>query len=313
MKFEIPLTETQQYVLRNVTVFSGLPLHFSQDDLKNNHDYYTELPESILPSWKLQLQKRKQKLDTLSERNKLEINAFYAEHTDLYEQCSVGRNRGDAAIAFRDALSPDARREHERLSEENARIFEEHQKISHGEASIYRRHSSKLLGIIGIASYLDDAPDYPELEFYNWRIIPRENFEAVHVAVISGIFSKEITPQDKDILRYIDNKSSARPQNKRSPSFSVVDVAVGLNLTEIPSVQERLYRLTGLLCHLYVPKDFKKREIYPEKRIINTPPRISPEPILRYPNIKKPTISEYYDRWFIPRARKTAIKEVLKA
>lgn len=292
MRFEIPLTETQRYVLRITTGFSGLPLHFSQRDLEENKDSYRELSDSELPAWKRELQAKRKELDQQQEQIKNEINTFYAQRMNLYNECAEGKNRGDAAIAFRNALSAEDHREHEKLFEENYRIYEECEKISHKKVSICRRHSSKLLGIPGVATYVDEVPDCPWFfEFYTRRVIPRENCDAAQRAAASGVFSKEITSQDKDILRYVYERSGIHPelnlQKRRCPpTFSVATVALAFNCTDIVSVEESIYRLSGLLCHLYLPRNFEESE-------------------------RQRTITEYCDHWFIPRIRRQLVREVL--
>ena len=289
MNFKIPLTETQRYALRTTCGFDGLPDPFRQEDFMRPGTLQEVIPESEMPAWKKELQKREQALNIEQEQLKHEINAFYTTHETLYNSCSKGKNRGEAAIAFRDALPRDDFLEHQRLLGENVRIYEEHEKITHKENTIYRRHSSKLLGIIGIAISLYDTPDSSGIEFYTQRIIPPENISVAREAVVSSVFSKEIMPYDMYLLRHIEAVAipplKTPRKNKHQSTFSTVQLAFSLNHTNIDRIQESLHRLTGLLCHLYVPRDYEMA--YHEG-----------------------TITEYHHRWFIPQARKALIKEL---
>lgn len=287
MKFEIPVTETQKYVLKTTTGFRGLPLILSERDILFNKDRYIELPEAELPSWKLSLLKRRREVEELQMQNLKEIQNFFEARRPLYDKSSIGRNRGEAVLAFRSELSLDERTELDKLHEENWKLFKEKEKIAFREEIVYKRQYSKLIGIVGLARIIDDDPYTPE--DYCQRIIPPENLLAVRAVVNSDIFSKDITEEDRRVLAYID-KETQRVNNSKiirhNPTFSVSHVSLALGITDIESVQESLYRLTGLLCHLYLPQHpayFSSGE----------------------------TTSIYLDKWFIPRKRMPLVQEVL--
>ena len=70
MKFEIPLTETQRYVLKTTAGFSGLPHSFSQVDLKKSKDDNREIPELELPVWKRKIQKRRRRYGCARDKSR---------------------------------------------------------------------------------------------------------------------------------------------------------------------------------------------------------------------------------------------------
>lgn len=287
MRFEIPLSETQRYVLRTATGFTGLPSPFSQDDLKKNRDDRRDLTESEVPAWARKLREKRKELDRLVEQNLEDINQFYSARWELYEKCSNNRDRGEAALAFYNALSTEDREQRDTLFGENSWIFQEQENISLKEGSIYRKSSSKMLGILGIAIYVDNAPDYPGMEFYKRRIIPSENSQAVQSAVISGMFSKDLDDQAIHILKYIDSQALRVKGQRQRPTYAVVRAGLDLGISDIESVQKSFYDLSGLLCHLYVPKDYEEAD-------------------------RAGTIDNYHHRWFIPSARQRQIKEILQ-
>ena len=287
MKFEIPLTETQRYVLKTTAGFSGLPHSFSQVDLKKSKDDNREIPELELPAWKREIQKRRQELDRLSEINLKNIEAFYTARIDLYNQCSEGKNWGEAAIAFRDALSPEDREKHERMFAESYKISEKQEKISRKSRAIYRKHTSKLLGIMGVAQFIMDSDGNMSSEIHTLRIIPPENIDSVKLAIESGIFSKELTSQDIEILNYINSSYNLNTRESYPETVSVTGISINLDLTDVNSVQGSFNRLSGLLCHLYIPKDY-------------------------WVSYDRGIISTYCDRWFIPQARRSLIERICK-
>ncbi|MDO8563981.1 MAG: hypothetical protein Q7R87_03150 [Nanoarchaeota archaeon] len=289
MRIEIPITQEQKYILRTTCGFNGLPLTFSQSDLDRSEIDERKISESDFPDWKRSFLKRKQELDRLNEENSRKLSSFYSERKNLYDSCSVGKNRGEAAFAFRKALPEKELRELEGLFKENLDIFREQERNFWKEHRKYKIQSSKLLGIIGLAEGIMDARTAEIFvpEFYNLRIIPRENLQAAHASVSSGVFTKELNPQDLDILRYIHEKSSFHNGKTHAPSFPVIQVALDMDLSDMPSVQDSFSRLSGLLCHIYLPRDLA--DAY-----------------------RKETVAEYNDKWFIPRARQALIKEVLR-
>ncbi|MEK6888591.1 MAG: hypothetical protein AABW80_00620 [Nanoarchaeota archaeon] len=283
MKFEIPLTENQRYALRITAGFNGLPLGFTQRNLKEARIDDATIPNTELPVWKREFREQDRILEEKSRDNITQLTNFYKKHSHLYAQCIAGRNRDDAIIAFKEALSLNELQELERLNQKGMSIFEEQEMIRHKEVARYQRHSSKLLGIIGIAKVVDDVQEGMLPETYNSRLIPPENLEAVKAGVSSGFFVKDIASQDREILRHIYIKYWGGSPS----SFSLVQTALEMNLTDISSVQESIYRLSGLICHLYLPKSL--RESFTHGKVL-----------------------DYNDKWFIPKARIGLVKEVLR-
>ena len=186
---------------------------------------------------------------------------------------------------FRRQLEGGDKKYFERLREEDLEVYEWSSEIAKREDDRAYRTLKGLYGIIGILQGRGVENSY----YYKGFLIPRENVGAVQEGVETGKFVKELEVGDLDFLGFILRRTREIRGGKtkgHNPRFSVPRIARECDIDE-GEIRERMYRLTGVLCHTYGPQ--------------GNPYNV---------NVGKRHV--YWDNWFIPHQNFTLAESIIE-